>query len=164
MDHGMASVDELTIEELTSEAMKLLAIGLEELYVVLGCQLLGYSRPSRVAGIMSHQLALKKMIETTEMYEPLSFKDVADWGRKFELMYDELKQDGARFLGAARQNLQNALCTEEILAFSDNINPGNMQIIVLMIAAVLKMPPQVESVAATVAAILCKSGLKTFCK
>ena len=164
MDRGIASVDELTIEELTSEAIKLLAIGLEELYVVLGCQLLGYSRPSRVAGIMRHQLALKKMIEATEMYEPLALKDVADWGRKFELMYDELKQDGARFLESARLNLQDALCTEEILAFSDNINSGNMQIIVLLIAAVLKMPPQIESVAATIAAILCKSGLRTFCK
>ena len=54
---------ELTIEELTAEAMKLLTIGIEELYVVLGYQLLGSSRPARVAGIISYQTALKKVIE-----------------------------------------------------------------------------------------------------
>jgi hypothetical protein len=156
---------ELTIEELTAEAMKLLTIGIEELYVVLGYQLLGSSRPARVAGIISYQTALKKVIETQDMYEALSFgTNLAEWGRGFELMYEELKQDGTRFLDSARDDLRNGLCNEEILALADEITASTMQIIVLIVAAILRMPMQIESVSATVAAILCKLGLKNFCR
>ena len=156
---------ELTIEELTAEAMKLLTIGIEELYVVLGYQLLGSSRPARVAGIISYQTALKKVIETQDMYEALSFgTNLAEWGRGFELMYEELKQDGTRFLDSVRDDLRNGLCNEEILALADEITASTMQIIVLIVAAILRMPMQIESVSATVAAILCKLGLKNFCR
>ena len=156
---------ELTIEELTTEAMKLLTIGIEELYVVLGYQLLGSSRPARVAGIISYQTALKKVIETQNMYEALSFgTNLAEWGRGFELMYEELKQDGTRFLDSVRDDLRNGLCNEEILALADEITASTMQIIVLIVAAILRMPMQIESVSATVAAILCKLGLKNFCR
>jgi hypothetical protein len=156
---------ELTIEELTTEAMKLLTIGIEELYVVLGYQLLGSSRPARVAGIISYQTALKKVIETQHMYEALSFgTNLAEWGRGFELMYEELKQDGTRFLDSVRDDLRNGLCNEEILALADEITASTMQIIVLIVAAILRMPMQIESVSATVAAILCKLGLKNFCR
>jgi hypothetical protein len=156
---------ELTIEELTTEAMKLLTIGIEELYVVLGYQLLGSSRPARVAGIISYQTALKKVIETQDMYEALSSgTNLAEWGRGFELMYEELKQDGTRFLDSVRDDLRNGLCNEEILALADEITASTMQIIVLIVAAILRMPMQIESVSATVAAILCKLGLKNFCR
>jgi hypothetical protein len=165
MDEGKLAMKELTVEELTSEAMKLLTIGLEELYVVLGCQLLGSSRPARVAGMMSYLSALKKAIETKDMYETLSFdNDVADWGRGFDVMYEELKRDGARFLDSVRGDLRKALCNEDILNLADEITSNTMQIIVLVIAAILKMPPQIESISATIAAILCKSGLKDFCR
>jgi hypothetical protein len=165
MEREKMAAKELTIEELTTEAMKLLTIGIEELYVVLGYQLLGSSRPARVAGIISYQTALKKVIETQDMYEALSFDtNLAEWGRGFELMYEELKQDGTRFLDSVRDDLRNGLCNEEILALADEITTSTMQIIVLIVAAILRMPMQIESVSATVAAILCKLGLKNFCR
>ena len=37
---------ELTIEELTTEAMQLLPLGVDELYMILGCQLLASEKPS----------------------------------------------------------------------------------------------------------------------
>jgi hypothetical protein len=165
MDQDKLAARELTVEELTTEAMKLLTIGLEELYVVLGCQLLGSCRPARVAGIISYQTALKKVIETQDMYEALSLgTNLAEWGRGFDLMYEELKQDGNRFLESVREDLRNALCNEEILALADEITMSSMQIIVLIVAAILRMPMQIEPISATVAAILCKRGLKDFCK
>jgi hypothetical protein len=164
MDQEKLPIREFTIEELTAEALKLLTIGLEELYVVLGCQLMGSSRPVRVAGIMSYQTALKKLIETQDMYERLSVAtNLADWGRGFNAMYEELKQDGSRFLDAVREDLRKGLCSEEILALADEITTSSMQIIVLIVAAILSLPPQMESVSATVAAIVCKSGLREFC-
>jgi hypothetical protein len=165
MEQDKAAIKELTIEELTVEAMKLLALGVEELYVVLGCQLMVLSRPGRVAAIMSYQTALKKVIETQDMDVRLPIPtDLTDWGRGFNVMYEELKQDGMRFLDAIRDELHKGLCNEEILAMADDITRSSMQIIILVIAAVLRMPPQMESVSATVAAILCKSGLRDFCK
>jgi hypothetical protein len=158
------AIRELSVEELTTEAMKLLSIGVEELYVVLGCQLLGSSRPARVAGVMSYLIALKKVLEAQTMQESLCFTNLTDWGKGFDAMYDELKQDGARFLDSVRSELRNGLCNEEILALADEITVSSMQIIVLIVAAILRMPTQIESVSATVAAIICKSGLKEFCK
>jgi hypothetical protein len=159
------AVRELSVEELTTEAMKLLTIGVEELYVVLGCQLLGSSRPARVASVMSYLTALKKVVETQAMDESLSFgTSLTDWGKGFDVMYEELKQDGARFLDSVRNELRNGLCNEEILALADEITASSMQIIVLIVAAILRMPAQIESISATVAAIICKSGLKEFCK
>lgn len=160
------AIRELTIEELTVEAMKLLTIGLEELYVVLGCQLMVSSRPGRVAGMMSYQTALKKMIETQDMDVRVPIAtDLTDWGRGFNVMYEELKQDGIRFLDAVRNELRKGgLCNEEILAMADEITSSSMQIIILIVAAILRMPPQMESLSATVAVILCKSGLRDFCK
>jgi hypothetical protein len=165
MDQERSATKELTIEEMTTEAMRLLTIGLEELYVVLGCQLLGSSAPSRVVGIISYQTALKKVIETQDMYKGSSFgTNLTEWGKGFESMYEELKQDGTHFLDSFRADLRNGLCNEEILNLADEITNSSMQIIVLIVAAILKMPAQIEAVSATVAAILCKSGLKSFCR
>ncbi len=51
---------ELTIEELTTEAMQLLPLGVDELYMILGCQLLASEKPKRVAGIISYLSAARK--------------------------------------------------------------------------------------------------------
>src|SRR3989442_12280528 len=64
---------ELTIEELTTEAMKLLTIGIEELYVVLGYQLLGSSRPAGLAGITVSRPPCKKVMRPRDWTEALSF-------------------------------------------------------------------------------------------
>jgi hypothetical protein len=165
MEQDKLAIKELTIEELTLEAMKLLTLGIEELYVVLGCQLMVLSRPGRVAGIMSYQTVLKKVIETQDMNVRLPIpSDLKDWGRGFNVMYEELKQDGMKFLDAIKDELHKGLCNEEILAMADDITSSSMQIVILIIGAILRMPPQMESVSATVAAILCRSGLRNFCK
>jgi hypothetical protein len=155
--------EELTIEELTAEAMQLMTIGLEELYVVLGCQLMGAARPARVACLVGHQGALKNAIESRNGYGSLlSSADLAEWGRGFNSMYEELKRDGVRFLTAVKEQLRAGLCIKEILELGNEITNASMQIIVLIIAAILKLPRQIEAVSATVAAIVCKSGVREF--
>ncbi len=154
---------ELTIEELTAEAMQLLTVGLEELYVVLGCQLMGAARPARIAGWVSHQSAFKNFIESRQRYEPFTLgADLIEWGRSFNVMYEELKGDGIRFIAAAKEELTKGLCNKEILDLANEITSSTMQIIVLIVAAVLKLPRQIEAVSATVAAIVCKAGLREF--
>jgi hypothetical protein len=154
---------ELTIEELTTEAMQLLTLRLEELYMVLGCQLMGATRPARVAELVSHQIALKNFIESQDHHSALlSGPELSDWGRRFNFIHDELERDGIRFLSAVRDDLRKGICNEEIFDLSDEISSSTMQIIVLIVAAILKLPRQIEAVSATVAAIVCKSRLREF--
>ena len=54
---------EPSIEELTDEAMQLLPMGLEELYMILGAQLLISAKPTRVAGIMTYLSAARRAKE-----------------------------------------------------------------------------------------------------
>jgi hypothetical protein len=156
---------ELTIEELTEEAMKLLVIGLEDLYVVLGCQLLASARPARVAGIMKYfsHLSERSGTQDTEGKAPLPLDAMIGSG-EFQTIYEELKQDGQRFFDEVRGDLRRGLCTEDILALADEIDSSSLQIIVLIVGAILKLPPQIESISATVAAIICKSSLRSFCR
>ncbi len=155
------ATQELTIEELTVEAMQLITVGLEELYVVLGCQLMGAAQPARVGGLLSHQSALRNAIAAREPSEHLtSAGDLMEWGRHFNSMYEELKLDGLRFVAAVRDELSEGLCNKEIADLANEITSSSMQIIVSIVAAVLKLPRQIEAVAATVAAIVCKSGLR----
>jgi hypothetical protein len=56
------------------------------------------------------------------------------------------------------------VCNEDIIALADDINGSSMQILVMIVGAILKMPAQFESISATLAAILCKSGLRDFCR
>ena len=151
---------ELTIEELTAEAMQLLTLRLEELYVVLGFQLMGATRPARFAELVSHKSALKNVIESQDNYASfLSGATLSDWRLSFNSMYEELERDGIRFLSAVREELYNGIYHQEVFDPSNEITSSTMQIIVLIVAAVLKLPRQIEALSATVAAIVCKSGL-----
>ena len=156
---------ELTIEELTEEAMRLLPISLDELYVVLGCQLLASVRPARVAGIMRYFSDLRGRGNAQDAKEkaPLPLDTIIE-SRRFETIYEELKQESTRFLDDVREDLRRGLCTDDILTLADEIDSSSMQIIVLIVNAILKLPPQIESISATVAAILCKPGLRSFCR
>jgi hypothetical protein len=154
---------ELTIEELTAEAMQLLTLRVDELYAVLGCQLTGATRPARVAELVSHQIALKSLIESQGNYASLlSGTALPDWARRFNFLYDELEQEGIGFLNAAREELCKGIGNQEIFDLSNEITSSTMQIIVLIVTAVLKLPRQMEAVSATVAAIVCKSRLREF--
>lgn len=156
---------EPTIEELTAEAMQLLPMGLEELYMILGAQLLVSARPTRVAGIMTYLSAAKKAKEAKELYATLPITPTPwDWSAGLESIYNELIRDGIQFIDDVKQELRRGVCNEDIFALSDKIDSSSMQIVVMVIGAVLKMPPQFENVSAVLAAILYKVGLREFCR
>ena len=153
---------EPSVEELTSEAMRLIQVGLNDLYLVLGCQLMGCLRPSRIAALIPYQTALKEILDTQEPRLGVAGAEL-DWRKGFLFAADELKQEGISFLEGIADELRKVFDNEELLRCTGEINPSTMQIIVLLTGAVLRMPPQLESVSATVAAILCTVGLKEFC-
>lgn len=156
---------EPTIEELTTEAMQLLPMGLEELYMILGAQLLVSAKPTRVAGIMTYLSAARKAKEAKELYATVPVTPTAsDWSAGLDTIYNELIRDGIQFIGDIKHDLRRGVCNEDIFALSDKMDSSSMQIVVMVIGAVLKMPPQFENISAVLAAILYKLGLREFCR
>jgi hypothetical protein len=155
---------ELTIEELAADAMQLLPMSMDELFMVLGSQLLGTVRPTRVAGIMSYLLAAIKAEEAKNLYAGLPAAPAEPkWGEGFELIWSELIRDGKTFVKDVREELRKGVCNEDVRNLAKEINASSMQVIVMVVGAILKLPPQFDAITATVAAILCKSGLDQVC-
>jgi hypothetical protein len=145
--------------------MQLLPMGLEELYMILGAQLLVSAKPTRVAGIMTYLSAARKAKEAKELYATLPVTPTAsDWSAGLDTIYNELIRDGIQFIDDVKQDLRRGVCNEDIFALSDKMDSSSMQIVVMVIGAVLKMPPQFENISAVLAAILYKVGLREFCR
>jgi hypothetical protein len=156
---------EPTIEELAGEAMQLLSMGVDELYMVLGCQLLASAKPTRAAGIMSYIAAARKAREAKNLYAALpGSPSPPEWGEGFDFICNELRRDGTQFVHEVKESLRKGVCNEDIVSLADDINASSMQIIVMIIDAILKMPPRFEAISATLAAIVCKLGPREFCK
>jgi hypothetical protein len=165
MDREGFSLKDLSIDELTTEAKQLLSINLAELYAVLGFQLIGYSRPARLAAIVRHHATLKRIVDGQGVFSSLTAAyPIVDLSHGLDVAYEELKQDGIRFVDEVREELCNALCTPQSLELADRASAASIQIMVLMVTGALRMPPQLESLASTIVAIICKFGLKDFCQ
>jgi hypothetical protein len=164
MDREAFSIKDLSIEELTTQAMQLLSVNLTELYAVLGFQLIGYSRPARLAAIVSYHASLQHIVDAPDLVKSSAVANpIMDLSYGLNAVYEELKQDGVHFVDTVREELCRALWTPESLDLADRATASSVQIMVLMITGALRIPPQMESLAVTLAAIICKSGLKDFC-
>jgi hypothetical protein len=154
------------IQDLTNDASKLFTLSLDDLYATLGCQLLAYNRPSKAAGIVSYLAAVRSASEARVLFEGLRRPAAAviDWGKGISVICEELKQDGMRYIGDSAEELRKALDNEEILQMADDPSQPQLQILLMLIASILKLPRDMETVAATVAVILVKTGLRNFCR
>jgi hypothetical protein len=165
MDREGFSIKDPSIDELTTQAMQLLHASLGDLYAVLGFQLTGYSRPARLATIISYHTNLQKIVEAENLQASLTITPPhRDLSRSLDVVYEDLKQEGAQFVSAVREDLCKVLCTPETLDLAHRATAASMRVMLLMIAGALRMPPQTESLAATLGAIIYKSGLKDFCE
>lgn len=159
------ATNEPAIEELTREALRLLSFDLEDLYAVLGCQLLATAPPSRAARVMTSLANLGTTPQPREWEGMHAGMPVAcEWSQGIENIARELRRDGSRFIDEMREDFRRSLCTKEILDLTENINASRMQILILLISAIVKMPPQFESISATLAAMFCKSLLREMCQ
>ncbi len=152
---------EIDVEVLTDEAMKLLELDIDELYATLGGQLLGRSPPTRVAGIMSYLSAIRSESMAKNLYEVLSPGPTpTEWGHRLGAIYEQMKLDGMRHLSEANEDLRKALGNEDFLHLCDEVNRSTMQIVIIIVGAALRIPPEFDSISATLAAILFKLGLR----
>jgi hypothetical protein len=80
-----------------------------------------------------------------------------------EKIRNDLQCDGASFVDSIKEDLRKSLCTQDILDLTGDIDESKMQILIMLVSAILKIPPQLESISATLAAMFCKSMLREVC-
>jgi hypothetical protein len=161
---GGVDVEQLDAQTLVSETTKLLRMRIDELYAVLGAQLLVFTKPTSAAGIVSYLSAIRNSSEATLMLEGLSAgPSLPEWATGLEYIHEMLETQGKRYLTEKREGLRKALCNQEILALSDDVNCSTIQILITIIGATLRFPRELDSISATTLAIILKSGLRNFC-
>jgi hypothetical protein len=153
----------VNIQDLTHDAGKLLSLSVDDLYTTLGCQLLVYQLPSKAAGIVSYILAARSVAEAKALFGALApAAAMTDWGAGLSVVCEELKQDGTRYIAASADELRKALDSEDILRLADDPSQAQLQILLMLVASILKLPRDLETIAATVTVILVKAGLRNF--
>jgi len=157
-------VEHLDTETLVSETTKLLHMRIDELYATLGAQLLVFTKPTFAAGIVSYLSAIRNSSEATLLLEGLSAgPSLTEWSTGLEFIHEMLESQGKRYLKEKREGLRKALCNQDILALSDEVNYSTIQILITIISSTLRFPRELDSISATTLAIILKSGLRNFC-
>jgi len=164
VDNKREKENELDLEASTNEAMKLLKMELDALYVTLGSQLLARNLPSRTAEIVSDLCAFRSLSEQKSRYAAQPSQSLLPvWRKRLGRIYDELRQDGKSYVAKMGEDLRKALSNEDILSLSEHVNRSTLQIIVVIVGGTLRMPVELEPISVTVSAILLKVGLRNFC-
>jgi hypothetical protein len=155
------NLTQLDIGVLTDEVVKLLRMNLDNLYTTLGGQLLATVRPSAVAGIVSYLAAARSAAEATSLHDRLPLAvSLRDWSEGLGVICEELKQDGIRYVSGVKTELKEALSNEDLLRLGEQAIPSHIQIILMVVAAVLRLPRDLDTISATITAILLKQGLR----
>jgi hypothetical protein len=159
------SLKEPDIEILTREALNLLSLEMDELYTVLGCQLLASAPPTRTADIMTHVRELRNASKARKQDGTLPYEGAINvWMAGVEEICNDLKNDGIRFVENMREEFKKGLCTNDILDLANDVDESKMQIVIMIVSAILKIPAQFDSISATLAAMFCKSLLRDVCR
>jgi hypothetical protein len=156
----MKSPDKM--QALVESAMKLFSMETDDLYAMLGIQLLGRAEPTRAGGIVAFLSAVRqadKAITFIEILKP----GLSQRGEWLEIVHEELKRDGVRYLAEISAELRAVLCNDDIQRISEQINRSNLHIIIMIIGAALRIPPEFESISATISVLMVKLGLRNFC-
>jgi hypothetical protein len=153
------------VQALAEESAKLLRMSLDALHTTLGGQLLGTAPPTKVAGIISYMGAVRSAADAKALHETLpaalSLQDLSDG---FGAICEDLMREGMRYLSGRAGELREALSNEDILRLADETSTAHIQVILMVVAAVLRLPRDLDTIAATVTAILIKRGLRNFCR
>jgi hypothetical protein len=105
------ALSEPAIEDLMREALKLLSFELDDLYAVLGCQLLAVAPPTRVAHMLVWLVDLRKTESPAD-----------EWIRRGEKIRNDLQCDGASFVDSIKEGLRKSLWTKDILDLTGDID------------------------------------------
>ena len=155
---------ELDIETLVTETERLLFIETNELYATLGAQLLSLGRPTAAMEAICY-LSRVSSISKTDVSDKGEHDGalLLQWGAGAALIHKNLKARGEQYFDEARNELRDAICNKEMLAWSDEVNRSIIRILLTVVSGTLRTPRILDSISAVTVAILLKSGLRTFC-
>jgi hypothetical protein len=157
-------VSENDMEQLSEQAMTLLTMEIDDLYASLGGQLLGHNMPLRAVGIVTYLSGVRRFSVAKTFLESLpATPGLTELNEGLRIIYEELRRDGIRFLTEVSADLRDVLCREEIVRLSDHVTASSMRVIIALTSSGLKLPRQLDPIAATVTAIILKLGLRGFC-
>ncbi len=154
------------LRDLTDKVIKLLQIGMHELYGTSGGQLMGTMRPTQATGIVSFFFTAESASKAKALLSSLPSVTVSpEWNEGVQIICDEFTREGRNYIKEIRQELWAALNdhNEQIFQLSEQRDRSSIHAIVMVIAAILRLPRDLETFAATVTAILLKQGLRDFC-
>jgi hypothetical protein len=80
------------------------------------------------------------------------------------LICEDLMREGMRYLSETAEELREALNNDDLLHLSDETSRSHIQVILMVVAAVLRLPRDLDTISVTVTAILLKRGLRNFCR
>jgi hypothetical protein len=156
----------IQLRELADEVIKLLQMRMDELYGTLGGQLMGTLRPTQAAGIVSFLFTAESAAKAKTLLSSLPSVTVSpEWNEGVEVICDEFTREGRNYIEKIREELCATLNdnNEQIFQLSEQRDRPSIHAIVMVIAAILKLPRELEPLSATVTAILLKQGLRDFC-
>ena len=154
------------LRDLTEEVIKLLQMRMDELYGTLGGQLLGTVRPTQAAGMVSFLFTAESASKAKVLLNALPSVAVSpEWNEGVQVICHEFTREGRNYIEEIRQELCLALNdnNEQIFQLSEQRDRSSIHAIIMVIAAILKLPRELEPLSATVTAILLKHGLRDFC-
>lgn len=147
---------------LVDSAMKLFSVEIDDLYAILGVQLLARADPTRAAGIVTFISAGRQAHKAVNFIDILR-PGLTERGEWLEVVHEELKRDGIRYLTEVSGELRRVLCNDDMLQLSRHVERSNVHIVIMVIGAALRIPPEFDSICATIAVLILKLGLAKFC-
>src|SRR5262245_29301231 len=154
------------LRDLTDEVIKLLQMRMAELYGNLGGQLLETVLPTQAAVMVSFLFTAESASKAKVLLNTLPSVTVSpEWNEGVQVICHEFTREGRNYIEEIRQELCLALNdnNEQIFQLSEQRDRSSIHAIIMVIAAILKLPRELEPLSATVTAILLKQGLRDFC-
>lgn len=155
-----------TDTRLLQQAVNLATLPEDTLLQVLGLQLLAIESPGTTVGIatyLSNTATMAKtavQLEASEALLPASVSGIAE-------ILKNSRERAENYLQSIKPKLRQALCKDGKLHenIEENIDKSETLIKMLteLISSGLQLPPILGSIAVTIAAWLCKTGVRQFC-
>lgn len=150
---------------LAEDVEKLLRFEVQDLYATLGAQLLVTRVPSRAAGILSYIAAVRGAAEARAFHETLAVSPgLKEWATGLGVIYDVLRQEGSEYFATITPDLRKFLCgREDVLRWADHADLASIEMFIMLVSGVLRVPRELDSICTTVVAILLRIGVRNFC-
>ena len=163
----MSNASQEISKEVIAEALSLLDLPQDELYAALGAQ----TNPAQAARLTQAARRTADLAERAvrDMRSAESYrKGIEEGAKNVNLATSELAQSGKSFFQQFEVELRQAICTEdgvckeEIAKLLEDAE-GLLTKLIPLIITTLNLPVVLTSIAITIAVILMKTGLRTWC-